>query len=153
TLVMLTDGRRVPIRDLVGTQPSVWALSEGRTIQPAISDKVWHVGQRHVATVRLASGRSIKATAKHRLLTGRGWVEVGSMEVGDRVALSRQAPEPTETVEWPELRVALLGHLIGDGSYLTHQPLRYTTASAENSEIVASAAREEFGCTVTRHEG
>ena len=46
----------------------------------------------------------------------------------------------------------LLGHLVGDGSYLTHQPLRYTTASEENSAAVRRAA-EAFGCRVTRHEG
>ena len=47
----------------------------------------------------------------------------------------------------------LLGHLIGDGSYLTHQPLRYTTASEENSAAVARAAEREFGATVRRHAG
>ena len=41
---------------------------------------------------------------------------------------------------------------MGDGSYLVHQPLRYTTASEENSEAVANAARA-LGSTVTRHAG
>jgi replicative DNA helicase len=53
---------------------------------------------------------------------------------------------------WPDLRVALLAQLIGDGSYLRHQPLRYTTNSDENSAIVRRAAEEEFGCAVSRHE-
>jgi replicative DNA helicase len=42
--------------------------------------------------------------------------------------------------------------LVGDGSYLTHQPLRYTTASEENSRIVSESAIA-LGSTVTRHEG
>jgi replicative DNA helicase len=42
--------------------------------------------------------------------------------------------------------------LIGDGSYLRHQPLRYTTNNAENSDLVRRAADEEFGCPVSRHE-
>jgi replicative DNA helicase len=46
----------------------------------------------------------------------------------------------------------LLGHLVGDGSYLTHQPLRYTTASEENSAAVAKSA-ELFGSSVSRHAG
>ena len=41
---------------------------------------------------------------------------------------------------------------MGDGSYLTHQPLRYTTASEENSAVVRVAA-EKFGSSVSRHEG
>ena len=42
--------------------------------------------------------------------------------------------------------------MVGDGSYVTHQPLRYTTASEENSAAVRGAA-EAFGCRVTRYEG
>ena len=48
--------------------------------------------------------------------------------------------------------MVLLAHLVGDGSYLTHQPLRYTTGSEENSAAVRGAA-ELFGCRVTRYEG
>ncbi len=42
--------------------------------------------------------------------------------------------------------------MVGDGSYLSHQPLRYTTASEANSESVRRAA-EAFGSTVSRHAG
>ena len=42
--------------------------------------------------------------------------------------------------------------LVGDGSYLRHQPLRYTTASEENSLAVREAA-EALGSTVTRTPG
>jgi replicative DNA helicase len=41
---------------------------------------------------------------------------------------------------------------VGDGSYLTHQPLRYATASEANSNLVADCARA-LGSTVTRHPG
>jgi replicative DNA helicase len=153
TLVCLADGRRVPIASLVGQTPQVWAVSDEGTIVPALSDKVWPVGRRFVYEVRLASGRSIRATADHKLLGARGWTTVNQLSAGDRLAIARSVPEPARTERWPDLRVALLGHLIGDGSYLTHQPLRYTTSSEENSEIVARAAREEFGAAVTRHEG
>jgi len=54
---------------------------------------------------------------------------------------------------WPEARIVLLAHLIGDGSYIKHQPLRYTTSSEENSHAVADSARNEFGVQVTRHPG
>jgi len=56
-------------------------------------------------------------------------------------------------MSWPEARLVLLGHLIGDGSYVVHQPLRYTTASEENSAAVANAAREQFGTPVKRTPG
>jgi replicative DNA helicase len=153
TLVTLADGRRREIRELVGTTPEVVAVSESGRVVRAQSDRVWRVGRRSVFEVLLASGRRVRATAKHRLLGATGWVRVGDLRVGDRVAIARRLPQPTQTVEWPEARVALLGQLIGDGSYLNNQPLRYTTASEENSALVANAARSEFGCVVRRYRG
>jgi len=78
---------------------------------------------------------------------------VEDLAVGDRLALARRIPEPAPTVEWPDARVALLGQLIGDGSYLHAKALRYTTASDANSELVTTAARDEFGAVVRRYAG
>jgi replicative DNA helicase len=153
TLVVLADGRRMPIRDLEGTTPEVLALSEQRTIVTAATEKVWRVGERPVFDVHLASGRRIRATAKHRLLGATGWLRVAELEPGTRLAIARRLPEPVNAGGWPDARLALLGHLIGDGSYLVHQPLRYTTASEENSQLVSDAARNEFGVVVNRHVG
>jgi replicative DNA helicase len=152
TLVCLTDGRREPIANLVGQEPEVWAVDEQQRLTRARADKVWKVGYRPVLTVELASGRSIRATPEHRLLAGAGWTTVAALKAGDRLALSRRVPEPLEPRRWPDHWLVLLGHLVGDGSYLVHQPLRYTTASEENSGAVRGAA-EAFGCRVTRYEG
>ena len=152
TLVCLTDGSRVPIADLVGRQPVVWAADEDQRLIRAKTDKVWKVGRRPVFKVQLASGRSMRATHKHRVLTGSGWKTVATLHIGDRMALARKVPEPSKPAEWPEHWLVLLGHLVGDGSYVVHQPLRYTTGSEENSRAVRAAA-EAFGCRVTRHEG
>ncbi|MGH3148671.1 MAG: DnaB-like helicase C-terminal domain-containing protein, partial [Rubrobacter sp.] len=153
TLVMLADGRRVPVRELVGTKPRVLSMSPGGNIVEADADRVWSVGRRPVLTVRLASGREIRATARHRFFGADGWIRVGELRTGERLALARGVPEPQDTGEWPEARLALLGHLIGDGSYLSGQPMRYCTASEENSRIVAESAAEEFGTKVNRHAG
>jgi replicative DNA helicase len=152
TLVALRDGRRVPVRELVGTTPEVWAVDAAGKVIPAKSDAVWHVGRKPVFGVQLASGRSIRATAEHLLLAGGGWTRLGALKPGDRLALARRIPSPEDCLEWSDDRIALLGHLVGDGSYLVHQPLRYTTASEENSEAVARAARA-LGSVVTRHRG
>ena len=152
TLVCLTDGRRVPIATLAGTEPEVWAVDEQQRLTRARAEIVWKVGRRPVFKVQLASGRSIRATAEHRLLAGAGWATVGDLKVGDRLALARCLPEPAQPQRWPDHEVVLLAHLVGDGSYPVHQPLRYTTASEENSAAVRGAA-EMFGCRVTRYEG
>ncbi len=152
TLVCLTDGRRVPIRDLVDTEPRVWSVDKNQRLTAGHADKVWKVGRKAILEVKLASGRSIRATREHRLLAGKGWATIGELTVGDRIALARRIPEPQETGHWPDHALILLGHLVGDGSYLKHQPLRYTTASEANSTAVREAA-EAFGSTVKRHAG
>jgi replicative DNA helicase len=152
TLVCLADGRRIPIRELVGTTPEVLAVSKEGRIVTARSDLVWRVGRRPVFRLRLASGRTIRATARHRLLGASGWVRVKDLNVADRVAIARRLPEPAAPIKWPEDSVALLGQLIGDGSYLMAKSLRYTTASEENSGIVTRAA-EGLGATVRRYRG
>jgi replicative DNA helicase len=153
TLVMLADGRRVPIRELVGEEPEVLAMSpEGRIVK-AKAELVWEVGVRPVFKVTLASGRTFRATAKHRLYGADGWVRLGDLRAGDRVAIARRLPEPEDPVEWPDDQVALLGQLIGDGSYLSNAPMRYTTGSDQNSDLVSMATRREFGSKITRYEG
>src|SRR5579862_2978940 len=77
TMVWLADGRRVPIRELVGQTPEVWAMSEDQKIVKAKSDLVWSKGVRQVFRVALASGRSLRATSNHRVFTGDGWKAVG----------------------------------------------------------------------------
>lgn len=123
TPVVLADGRRVPIRELVGSTPEVVSVSrEGRLVLGR-ADKVWRVGKRRVLRVRLASGRTIRGTERHRLLAIGGWRRIGELQVGDRLAVARRLPEPAEAETWVDARVALLGQLIGDGSYLNNPPM------------------------------
>ena len=65
--------------ELVGTAPEVWSFDEAQRLRAARTDKVWHVGRKPVFRVNLASGRSIRATAEHRLLAGGGWTTVGKL--------------------------------------------------------------------------
>ena len=153
TLVCLSDGRRVPIQDLVGQTPEVVSMTQDGRIVHAKSDLVWKVGTKPVYQLTLASGRRIRATGKHRLYCSFGWQEVSDLRPGDRLALARELPEAKEAAKWPDDRVALLAHLIGDGSYPKHQPMRYTTGSEACSEVVRRAAENEFGMKVTRYAG
>jgi replicative DNA helicase len=152
TLVWLADGRRVPIAELVGQQPWVHAVGSDQKLVQAQSDCVWPVGVKPVLRLNLASGRSLRATAQHRIRCGQGWRELGEIQPGDRVALARQVPQPAWSPQWSEPELILLAHLVGDGSYLSGQPLRYTTASEDNSLAVTQAA-QSMGSTVSRHVG
>jgi replicative DNA helicase len=152
TPVCLADGSRVPIESLVGQTPEVWALNDEQKPVAAKAEIVWSTGTKPVCELKLASGRKLRATRDHRVLAGTGWKALGDCGPGDRVALARATPEVTADLEWPEHWLILLGHLVGDGSYIKHQPLRYTTASEHNSAVVAGCARL-FGSEVSRHAG
>jgi replicative DNA helicase len=102
--------------------------------------------------VKLASGRSIRCTAKHRLYGADGWKRLEELAVGDRLATTRRLPEPANAPRWSDNLVALLGQMIGDGSYLNQQPMRYTTESEENAAAVTAGALE-LGCEVKRYAG
>ncbi|WP_421621771.1 replicative DNA helicase [Alkalilimnicola ehrlichii] len=152
TRVLLADGQRVPIRDLVGQTPEVISVNAEGRLEPAKTDLVWSVGVRPLLQVRLASGRTIRCTPEHRLRGLWDWKEARDIRVGDRLGIARELPAPKVTKRWAEHELVLLAHLVGDGSYIKGQPLRYTTASEANSEAVSRAA-EAMGSTVTRHPG
>jgi replicative DNA helicase len=93
TLVCLTDGRRVPIRELVGQTPTVWAMDEHQKIVAAESDLVWKVGTKPVFEVRLASGKALQATAEHKIYSKSGWTTVAQLAAGDHLAIAPASSE------------------------------------------------------------
>jgi len=93
TRVLLADGRRVPIGDLVGTAPEVLAMSPRGAIVTAKSERVWCVGRRAIRLIRLGSGRSIRATQEHRLFSQRRWTSVGDLTPRDMLAVANHIPE------------------------------------------------------------
>ena len=96
TLVVLADGRRLPIRELVGTTPEVVAVADDRRLT---------VGRQRQGLVRWAAGRCstcgwravgrCEQPVSHRLLGASGWARVEELRSGDRIALARRVPEPS----------------------------------------------------------
>jgi replicative DNA helicase len=153
TRVLLTDGSRPPIRDLVGRKPEVWAMTADQKLVAATADEVWSVGRRRILEITLATGRIVRVTPKHRLYGADGWTRAGGLKTGDRLAIARHVRIGDTADRWPMEHLALLAHMIGDGSYVKHQPMRYTTGSEENSTAVRYSAERHFGSTVNRVEG
>src|SRR5690606_6731505 len=90
TLVDLADGRRVPIADLVGTEPEVLAIDGAGKVVAARRDMVWSVGEREVFAARLASGRVRRTTAQHLWYGFDGWRRLADLRPGDRVAIAQE---------------------------------------------------------------
>ena len=108
TPVLLADGRRLPIAELVGQTPRVLAMAPDESIVTAEAEVVWPVGRRPVVEVALASGRTLRATGQHRLYAQGGWKRVDEIAAGDALAVARALPEPEPPLHWTDLEVGRL---------------------------------------------
>ncbi|MFI9640403.1 replicative DNA helicase [Micromonospora sp. NPDC051925] len=129
----------------------VWALDENLRYSPRTMTHVFPSGRREIFRLTLASGKQIDATANHPFLTFAGWVPLGELATGARLATPRHLPPPLATRPWAEAEVVLLAHLLGDGSFVRRQPIRYASRDEENLSAVAEAAKH-FGITAVRDE-
>src|SRR5262249_47636000 len=135
------------------TDVPVWALDERLKYVPRTMTHAFPSGSAPVYRMRLASGKQIDATANHRFLTVDGWTRLDQLGPGSRIATPRPIPPPLRIeTEWPDDRVLLLAHLLGDGSFVPRQPIRYASVDEENLVAVTIAARNEFGIAAIRDE-
>ena len=130
----------------------VWALDDRLKLVPRTLSHAFPSGTKEVFRVRLASGREVEASANHPFLTYKGWQQLGDLSVGSRVGVPRHVPAPLEATPWDEDEVVLLAHLIGDGSFVRRQPIRYASIDEANLAAVGDAAARRFGITPVRDD-
>ncbi|WP_306364433.1 replicative DNA helicase [Nocardia sp. CC227C] len=154
TRILRADtGSEVTLGELLssGEQPLVWSLDERMRMVARPMVKVFPSGRKEVFRLRLASGREVEATGNHPFLTVDGWIPLEKLAVGDRLATPRVVPEPVHTERMPDAEVIMLAHMIGDGSCVKRQPIRYASIDEENLAAVSTAATH-FGITPVRDE-
>ncbi len=71
----------------------VWTLDEHLRFVPGVMTHVFSSGVKPTFELRLASGRVVSATANHPFLTVDGWVPLGDLAVGDRLAVRPTGPD------------------------------------------------------------
>ena len=153
TRILRADtGSEITLGDLLASgarNVPVWSLDERLRLVPQTMTHAFPSGVKEVFRVRLASGREVEATANHPFLTLDGWRPLGDLEPGSRVAIPRQMPTPLQAQEMPEPELIMLAHLLGDGSFVRNQPIRYASTDEANLAAVTDAARH-FGITAVR---
>ncbi|MGV0788874.1 replicative DNA helicase [Mycolicibacterium sp. XJ2] len=154
TRILRADtGAEVTFGELMrtGERPLVWSMDERKRMVARPMTNVFYSGHKEVFKVRLASGREVEATANHPFMTFDGWMPLGELAVGARVAVPRRVPEPVNTQRMDEAEIILLAHMIGDGSCVKNQPIRYASIDEWNLHAVAEAATH-FGVTAIRDD-
>ena len=150
SLITMADTRmRVPIEDLVGKSGfKVWALNQTtKKIQPALVSNAFATGVKSVFCLQTALGRKITATANHKFLTIHGWKRLDEFATGDYLAIPRTLPSSSSSTI-SQAKLALLGHLIGDGCTLPRHAIQYTTREKDLAELVVLLATENFGDSI-----
>jgi len=147
TRVLRADtGEDVSLGELVLSQerPLVWSVDERHRLVPRRLEKAFPSGIKAVFRLRLASGRSVDATANHPFLTVDGWARLDSLEPGSLLAVPRRVPAPVRPRGgWSDDELVLLAHLLGDGSM--GPSFTYTTADPANREVVEATALRLLG--------
>ena len=150
TLVTLADsGAQLPISELVGQSGfAVWALNEDTLqIERREVSRAFATGTKPVFRLTTQSGRTIRATENHKFLTIHGWKRLDELSEKEHLALPRRVTSSiSQTIS--DERLALLGHLIGDGCTLPRHSIQYTTRELDLAEEVSSLAIQAFGDAV-----
>jgi replicative DNA helicase len=129
----------------------VWSLDDSLRYVRRHLTHVFPTGVRPVFRVTMASGKTVRATAKHPFLTYEGWTALERLRPGARLAVPRHVCAPADVAVWDDRQVVLLAHLLGDGSFVRRQPLRYASIDEANLAVVADAAAH-FGVTAVRDD-
>lgn len=146
TKIILADGRKVAIQVLAKRKRQVplkvLSLDKDYKIKPAVLVKAFSTGVKEVFLLKTALGKKIQATGNHRFYTPLGWKRLDELKEGDKIAGPRLLPIESPNSNYKRQELVILAHMIGDGCYVNHQPIHYTSASLESIKEVERAAFE-----------
>ncbi len=156
TRILRADtGAEVSFGELMATgatEVPVWSVDDSGRMVARPMTHAFSSGRKETFRLRLASGREVEATANHPFLTYDGWLPLGELAVGTRLAIPRQVPEPLEPLDADVDEIVLLAHLLGGGSLVKRQPIRYASIDEANRSAVIEAAERRFGIHAIRDE-
>jgi replicative DNA helicase len=130
----------------------VWSLDDRLKLVPRTLTHAFPSGVKPVFELTLTSGRRIRATGNHKFLTYDGWMPLAELAPGTRLGSLRHVPPPLDVTPRDDDEIVLLAHLLGDGSFVKRQPIRYASIDEANLAAVGEAASRRFGITPKRED-
>ncbi len=90
-LLRADNGEDISLGELVLSQerPLVWSVDQDQRLVPAQLTNAFFSGIKPVFRLRLASDRTVDATANHRFLTVDGWTRLDALQQGDSLGVPR----------------------------------------------------------------
>lgn len=114
TLVTLDDGSQVPIRDLSNDSKFVACLGNNLKVSLAKKKGLMKRTVGRILKVKMRSGREIKLTPEHPLLTIGGWRDAKELGAGSRIAVPRKIDVFGKDV-MEEHKIKILAYLVSKG--------------------------------------
>lgn len=114
SLVSLEDGTNIKIKDLNEDSRKIISLNNDLKLESAPKSDFFSRKVDSLLKIKLKSGKEIKLTPEHPLLTIKGWVPAKELGIGKRIATPRKVPF-FGNKEMPIHEVKLLSYLIAEG--------------------------------------
>lgn len=113
SVVLLSNGSCVPIAELEKYDENVMSLGEELKIKPAEKQGFYKRNVNKLLKIRLRSGREIKLTPEHPLLTIKGWKPASELGIGNRIATPR-CINVFGNESLPDYKIKLLAYFIAE---------------------------------------
>ncbi|MDD4353913.1 MAG: LAGLIDADG family homing endonuclease, partial [Candidatus Nanoarchaeia archaeon] len=114
TLITLDDGREVAIKDLFNESSNIMGLDNDFKIKSRVKDGFFKRTANDLMLIKLKSGKELKLTSEHPLLTIKGWVALKDLIKGSRIGTPR-VMNCFGSKELRECEVKLLAYLLSEG--------------------------------------
>jgi len=114
TLITLCDGSVKPIKDLEHDQNDILTLDDKLKISPAKKTEFFKRKVKKLIKLKFRSGKEIKLTPEHPLLTIKGWKALNELSLGSRIATPRVV-DVSGNNKMHDHEVRLLAYLIAEG--------------------------------------
>jgi len=116
TLITLEDGREVPIKELEKENKKIISLQDNLKLKTTIKEQFYKRTVNKILDINLRSGKNLKLTPEHPLLTITGWKEAKELKKGNKIATPRTIPVFGKT-KLPDYEIKFLAYLVAKGHH------------------------------------
>ena len=131
SLVTLTNGKQIPIKDMnIGNQ-IVMSLGKDYKLKSTKKTNFYKRKVKNLLKLKLRSGKEIKLTPEHPLLTINGWTPAKSLKKGFRIATPRKINSFGKS-KLQSSQIKIIAYLIAEG----HLSKGYILFSNKDKKII-----------------
>ncbi len=122
SLITLEDGTQARIEDLEKNNQKIFALNSQLKVKGQVKENFFKRKTDKILQIKFQSGREIRLTPEHPLLTIKGWVPAEKLSLKNRIAVPRKI-ECFGKKLMPENQVKILAYHLAEGHTMNSRVL------------------------------